>query len=112
VDGNELLTRVSRLAACALLAVHWPKGPGSRHHIANAAAGFLLRNGLPEEVTVDLIEGAAFAARDEEWQDRGKSARATAENWRQGNPITGAPTLAELLGGGEVAAALGGSASI
>jgi len=42
ISGDELVQAVSTVAACALLARHWPQR-GSRHEAALALAGMLLR---------------------------------------------------------------------
>ncbi len=98
VDGTSLAGGVARLAACALLARHWPTEPGSRHDVANAVAGFLLRGGLGDATVVALIEHAARAAGDEQWKDRGADVRTTARTLASGRPATGGPMLVRLIG--------------
>jgi len=98
IDGNVLRVQVAFVAACALLARHWPNRAGSRHGIANALAGLLLRGGLEEEPAVTLVATAARIAGDEEWTSRGDDVRATAKALASGKNVTGRPTLADLLG--------------
>jgi hypothetical protein len=50
IASDVLRARVARVAACALLARHWP-ARGSRHEAALAAAGLLLRGGLAGSFT-------------------------------------------------------------
>jgi hypothetical protein len=98
VDGTSLAGAVARLAACALLARHWPTEPGSRHDVANAVAGFLLRGGLDDATVVALVEHAAGTSGDEQWKDRGADVRTTARTLVGSRPATGGPMLVTLLG--------------
>lgn len=96
VPGDELLGKVRRLAACALLARHWPS-KGTRDEGAIALSGALVRAGWTVPEADRFIELAARAAGDEEWQQRGKTER-TAQTIREGKPATGWPTVARILG--------------
>jgi hypothetical protein len=98
VEASVLCEAVARLGACVLLARRWPKVPGSRHDIANAAAGLLLRGGLDRDLVATLIETAAAIAGDEEARERGRTARATADTLASDQHATGGPTLAGLIG--------------
>lgn len=105
LKATDLLRDVKRLAVAALLARHWP-AEGARHQTALAAAGFLLRARLDEEATTKIVVHAAHAAGDEEWERRATDVASTAAKFAAGDPITGAPTLAEsLTGNGEKAVA-------
>jgi len=97
-DADALSRRVARLASAALLVRHWPRTRGSRHQIANALAGMLLRGGWTEAETERFIGTVADAAGDEESRSRARAAIATAKKLNAGGAVTGAPTLAELIG--------------
>ncbi len=98
IDARALRDAVVRLAVCTLVARHWPRKNGSRHHIANALAGYLWRLGLNEQAVTSLVKQAARAAGDEEWKERSRAARETVRTLARGEPATGGPTLAVLLG--------------
>ena len=89
---------VRRLAAATLVARRWPQNRGSRHDIANALAGMLVRGGWSEEATAHFIRSVATAAGDEEARDRAGTAVSTARTIGAGRRATGAPTLARPLG--------------
>ncbi len=95
VGGEELLGKVKRLAACALLARHWP-AEGSRDDLAMHLAGGLLRAGWSQEEVDRFVTLASQAAGDEEWESRGK-ARQTAEKQAADEPTTGWPKAREIL---------------
>ncbi len=99
VRASKLVTATRWLAAAALIVRHWPRERGSRHDIANALAGMLLRAEWPEKRTATFVGAVARAAGDEEAADRAKDAIATARTLARGGKATGAPTLADLLGG-------------
>jgi Bifunctional DNA primase/polymerase, N-terminal/D5 N terminal like len=84
VDAHELEVAVTRLAAMALLARHWPKQAGSRHQLALSLAGFLLRGELDEELSARVIGSAARIAKDPEWRDRIMAVRTTARRLAAG----------------------------
>lgn len=96
VPAIDLRRTVSRLAAAALLARHWP-APGSRQQTALALTGGLLRAGWDEEDVAHLIGAITFAAGDEEAGDRVRTVASTAQALRQGQHVTGWPTLATTI---------------
>jgi len=98
VDGVVLADSVRTLAGATLLARHWPRKAGSRHDIANALAGMLLLGGWSPEEATNFIRVVASAVGDEEAERRARDAVATARTLERGGKITGAPTLASLLG--------------
>ena len=98
VDAKELQKAVAKLAACALIARHWPE-QGSRQDAALALAGLLLRNGMPEDEVATFVESAARAARDDEIWKRKSAVKDTAAKLESGENVTGGPTLAQLLTG-------------
>lgn len=97
LEPGAIRGRCARLAACSLVARHWPE-EGSRHDAAMALSGFLIRAGLTAEQTARFVEGAARAAGDEEAQSRAGDARDTARAIAAGKQTTGCPTLAALVG--------------
>jgi hypothetical protein len=88
---------VRELAACALLARHWP-AKGSRDHAAIALAGGLTRGGWDEERVSTFLRAVAVASHDEEAAARAAKAGPTARKQAQGGKTTGWPALEELLG--------------
>lgn len=96
VDGRELESAVMRLAACAVLARHWPTG--SRHDVALALAGALLRHGWDTDSATAFIVAAARVAGDPELADRERAIHDTADALRRGKAATGIPSLVTILG--------------
>jgi hypothetical protein len=94
---DNLQRVVKEVAAAALLARHWP-GVGDRDNAAMALAGGLLRAGWEVEEVERFIEAVAVAAKDEQVRMRLTKPRDTAEKLKQGEHVTGWPTLAKLLG--------------
>jgi hypothetical protein len=97
VEYADLKAAVSRLAAAALLARHWPR-PGSRNDAALALAGTLLRGGMDAGEAVHFVEAVARVAGDGEVDSRVCAARSTVERLEQEEEVTGLPTLKELVG--------------
>jgi P4 family phage/plasmid primase-like protien len=96
IDPERLLKAVAKVAAAALLGRYWPEG--SRHRAALALAGMLLRAGWTEKTTKRFLRAVAAAAKDEETSSRLQDVVTTASRIRDGENVTGAPTLAELIG--------------
>jgi putative DNA primase/helicase len=97
VAAPALHRAVARVAACALLARHWP-GAGARDEAALALAGLLLRGGMAAEEADALARIVARVAGDEEWRRRGK-AQGTARRLAEGGQVAAGARLAELLAG-------------
>ena len=97
VDGAELLQRTRWVAACALLARHWP-AEGGRHDAASMFGGLLARAGFQDLQIKLLTEAVARAAGDREWKDRTATAEDAAQHYRRGGHAYGFPTLVELAG--------------
>lgn len=95
VNKDDLCQAVAKVAACALLARHWP-AQGSRHDASLALAGFLLCAGWHEAEAEVFISAVALAANDEEWQSRKKNVLTTASRIATGRPATGTQRLVEL----------------
>jgi hypothetical protein len=97
VSTRVLQRAVAALAATTLLARHWPRQAGSRHDLALALAGYLLRGGIDPAIVQKIIGTAAGVAGDPEMADRVAAAVSTAAALAAGRPTTGGPTLADLL---------------
>jgi hypothetical protein len=97
VSSPILQRAVAVLAATTLLARHWPRQPGSRHDLALALAGYLLRGGLDAEMVGKIVETAARIAGDPEVSDRVAAVGSTAAALAAGRPATGGGTLADLI---------------
>jgi DNA polymerase I-like protein with 3'-5' exonuclease and polymerase domains len=94
---EDLRRMVREVAACALLARHWPE-KGSRDKAFMALAGGLLRaSGWDAERTARFLEALAVATDDEEARARIKKADRTAAKLEAGKKASGWPTLAGLL---------------
>jgi putative DNA primase/helicase len=98
VSAAELERAVSRVAAAALLARHFP-GEGSRNEAFLALAGLLARAGWSQAETTQFVRaiyrclwGAAADLRQAEAE-----VAHTFERFREGGELTGYPTLAELI---------------
>jgi hypothetical protein len=97
IGADELFRAVSDIAATALLAKHYPRTSGSRHDIALAIAGFLLRGGTTQARAEQLVEAMCEVAGDEEVQDRLKAVADTAERLKTGQPATGRHRLSDYF---------------
>jgi hypothetical protein len=74
----------------------WPKG--SRHDCTLGLATILLRAGWSLEECLHFVLHLARAAGDEEWRARLHDVRDTAQRLSNGQPVTGAASLADVLG--------------
>ncbi len=90
------MVSVKRTAAAALLAKRWRKD--SRHSLALALAGALIRGGWHAAEADQFVEAICDAAGDEELDDRLRCVQNTAAKLERGDQVTGLPTLASLLG--------------
>ncbi len=97
VDAADLRLAVGQLASAALIARHWP-AKGSRHDLALALAGALLRSGDEVARVEHFIRVTAEAAGDDEVQDRVAAVATTAAKIKAGEVVTGQPTLEQLIG--------------
>jgi hypothetical protein len=97
IDSDALRSSVACVAACALVARHWP-AQGRRDEFAMALAGWLLRSGWKEQDVIEFISAAAQAANDEEWRGRVTTVRSTAKRLSEQHPATGGPRVAEIVG--------------
>ena len=95
VSSADLLSSVTRLAACALLSRYWQEG--KRHDLALALSGTLIRAGWSIETTEHFIIAAAGVAQDNELEDRRRAVHDTAKRLKAGDSATGRPRLVELI---------------
>jgi hypothetical protein len=100
-EAAALRERAAIVASVTLLVRAWREG--SRHHLALAVAGALLRVGVSAERVAWLVQVVATCAHDNESAERLVAVRTTEERLRNGETATGAPTLAELMGAGNAA---------
>jgi hypothetical protein len=96
VNGDELTWAVRHLAAAVVIASIWPS-KGSRHDFSNAVAGWLLNQGVGHVLARKLIYDAARAVGDEEAEARARNVDTTAAKIKDGEPVTGGPTLLDML---------------
>lgn len=95
---DELSKLVAKIAAAILLTRAWPRTKGTRDDLAMALAGALLRGGWLVDDVSGFIEIVCRTAGDEEHRDRAKKAKFTDEKLKGNHPVTGWPTLAQILG--------------
>jgi len=96
IDGDALAAAVAKVAAAALLGRYWPNG--SRHSAALALSGMLLRASWNEDKVADFLHAVTSAAQDEEAESRLRDVVSTAQRLGTEQTVTGAPTLAEIVG--------------
>jgi putative DNA primase/helicase len=108
---EELLRCCRELATAALIGRHLPntraEGGGGRHELALAITGFLLRRGLSEECTSNILKagwdakgyGGSEKAKKEAHRDIEGIVSDTAARLRDDKPATGGKRLEELIPG-------------
>lgn len=97
VTTADLQQAVRRLAACALLARHFP-AMGGRHDFALALGGALLRHGWAEEAAADFVWAACAAGGSTDPDKHRKTVESTVKRLSNGGPATGIPRLKEIVG--------------
>lgn len=96
VDGASLTMLVARLATAVLFANHWQKG--GRQDAAMALAGGLLRSGWEPAAVKTFIRAVATGAKDEETEQRVGVVEFTKQKLDRNEPVTGWPSLMQILG--------------
>jgi putative DNA primase/helicase len=96
IDGDALAAAVAKVASAALLGRYWPNG--SRHFATLALAGMLLRARWATDDVERFILAVGSAAQDEETSSRLHDVVSTAQRVGTEQPVTGGPTLSELIG--------------
>jgi hypothetical protein len=98
VDGGDLKRKVGAIAAGALLARHYPK-VGARHEAALVLGGMLARlQDWDADDVKHFVEFIARVAKDEEAEDRGRSAAGAVALLNRGEPTPGLPRMREVWG--------------
>jgi hypothetical protein len=97
VTLRDLRPAVSEAAAAALLARHWP-AKGSRHELALALAGGLLRCGWNTQRVYRFLSAVYAAAGTGDVATKLDAIDDTAAKLKAGQSITGWPTVGQLLG--------------
>ena len=97
VEPETLQRTTRRLAAATLLTRHYP-GIGSRHILALALSGYLLRNSWSVVEVVHFVTAVANAAGDSEIADREEAIHTTSKRLAAGENATGGVELRKLLG--------------
>jgi putative DNA primase/helicase len=95
-DFDELATACKLMAIAIEIAPHWQKG--SRHELALAVAGALLRAQINPDNVFKVVKGICQLTGDEEEEDRLHCIQSTAERIHRGEPSTGWPKLSEFIG--------------
>ena len=97
IDGATLERAVYLLGAAVVIGRRWREG--TRHDAACALAGWVLRAGMSPDEARRLVSGVCAAAGDtSEMADRVDAVADTAQALDAGQPVTGRPRLATLLG--------------
>ena len=96
IEYQELHRAVGKVASTALIAMHWPVG--GRHVASLALAGDCFGAGWTIDDVERFIGAVCRAAGDDEVQDRLNSIRDSAEKLKQGENVSGWPTLAKSIG--------------
>lgn len=96
IAASDLERRIRLLGAGTVLAALWTAG--SRHDLALALAGAMLRSGWTANDCAYLLGAVCAVADDPDVQDRSRAVTATASNLTQGRPASGLPELARLIG--------------
>ncbi len=97
VECDDLFRRVERLAACSLLARHWP-AHGARHDARLAVAGVLVRAGFSESESKLFAEALARAVGDEDARDFAAAIRSTYARASSGEKFSGLPRACDVFG--------------
>jgi len=103
VSTADLRTAVGALAAAALLARNWK---ARRNAKACTLAGGLLRAGWAVGQVERFLSGICSAAQDEEPKNRIQTVKFTAEKIKNGEHVTGWPTLIKERSDGQAEATL------
>jgi hypothetical protein len=98
VDAGDLLRRVREVAAAAMIARHWP-GKGTRHELALALWGGLLRDGWAPARAGSFLRPVFDAARTGDVETKLRAGEDTAGKLEAGEEVTGWTRAAELLTG-------------
>jgi len=93
---EELYAAVRDLAIATAVARHYP-GAKAKHDMVGPLAGFLLQGKVDPVKVIEIIRAAATAAGDTDVADRVAFATMTVGKWKDSQPVTGGPKLADHL---------------
>jgi hypothetical protein len=96
ISGEELTRVVYQLAAGSLIVRYSQRG--SRQDLILPLAGILYRLNYELDFSIHFVRSIAIVVGDEQVEMCADAVRSTYENAEHGQNITGAPTLAEVLG--------------
>jgi putative DNA primase/helicase len=101
ISSEDLARRVGLLAACALLAIHYPKQGEGRHDFGLCVAGYLLRNGQSQD-DVHKLMTRARALQPEPPTSKTRegiyyAVKSSAEGLDKDKKITGGRTLEKMV---------------
>jgi hypothetical protein len=97
VSTEDLKRRCGLCAALAVVLRYYPRHQGDRANICLALTGVLIRTELSNDDVDSLVVAVAFAAGDDEAENRGGKAEASREKMQAGDPIWGLPELCDRL---------------
>jgi DNA polymerase I-like protein with 3'-5' exonuclease and polymerase domains len=97
VELDELRRALCLTASAALLARYWPK-KGSRHDIALALSGGLLRGGMTVEQAERFMRAVGTAAKTGDTETKVRTVADTRGKLDAGENVVGWPTVVEILG--------------
>lgn len=95
VSGDALVAAAGRLAAASLLVRCW--NAGARHELVLPLAGTLARGNWSADDVVEFVLPILKRAGDNEIADRERAIRDTCQKLADGKPVTGFPTLAQVI---------------
>lgn len=93
---DELLTSVSRVAACCVVAEQWKEG--SRHSLSLAFAGVCATSGVPEAECARMVLAICDTCSDDETEDRIACVRTTYDQMEAGGAVAAIRALIEHIG--------------
>ena len=96
-EGSQLFRALQHLAAATSLVRHYPAA-GSRHDLALALSGALVRAGWSTEQIADFIRVVAEGAGDPETRDRARAGDYSAQRIASERPATGWARVEKLIG--------------
>lgn len=94
---QELHDASRNLATVSLVARGWPS-QGGRHDAALALSGTLVTGGMELADAEGFIDCVCEGAEDDDRADRMLAARTTFSRWQDGESVTGAAKLSDILG--------------
>ena len=97
IASIQLIAAFRNLSVASLLARVWPREESNRDQIAMAIGGAMATREVPEDDAVEIVGQVAEYAGDNEVGMRKDVIRDSYRKHEKGEPVTGLPTLKELL---------------